>query len=196
MVALAVALGNSVDAHDDRALSDPPRASLQQVSFRCATSELREKLLSLASRAGIDGARVYQVDISRRTTRLNAYVAGLGPTKRIVIWDTTLSRLSDDEILAIMGHEMGHYVLGHVWIDFAAGVAGAFALLWILFEIVSVGNPAIRFARRYTRPDRYCRSSPLLPDSASAAVSADARSERPVKMAEHQADRYGLELTT
>lgn len=77
--------------------------------------ELRDKLLTLASRAGIEGGRVYQVDKSKQTKTLNAYVNGIGPTKRIVMWDTLLARMTDDEVLTVMGHEMGHYVMKHMW---------------------------------------------------------------------------------
>lgn len=93
---------------------------------------LRTRLIDLAQRAGIGQAQVYVVDISRRTTKLNAYVAGLGPTTRIVLWDTTLKALSDDEVVAITGHEMGHYVLHHVWWSIVWSSVGAFVILWLL----------------------------------------------------------------
>ncbi len=72
-------------------------------------------ILSLADRAGIEGGRVYEVAKSEDTKALNAYVTGFGTTKRIVLWDTIIARLDRDELLFVMGHEMGHYVLGHVW---------------------------------------------------------------------------------
>lgn len=78
-------------------------------------AELRQKLLTLASKAGIEGGRVYQVDKSKQTKTLNAYVNGIGPTKRIVMWDTLLAKMTDDEVLSVMGHEMGHYVMKHMW---------------------------------------------------------------------------------
>src|SRR4029450_13989475 len=54
--------------------------------------------------------------IKRRDTKtLNAYVAGLWQTKRIVLWDTIIKRMDDRELLFVMGHEMGHYVLWHIW---------------------------------------------------------------------------------
>ena len=76
---------------------------------------LEQKILALAGRAGIEGSRVYQVKKSVDTKTLNAYVAGLFGTKRIVLWDTTLARMTDRELMFVMGHEMGHYVLHHVW---------------------------------------------------------------------------------
>ena len=76
---------------------------------------LEAEILALAERSGIEGGRVYQVAKSEDTKVLNAYVTGFGNTKRIVLWDTTIARLDQQELLFVMGHEMGHYVLGHVW---------------------------------------------------------------------------------
>ncbi len=75
---------------------------------------LEGELLSLASRAGIEGGRVFEVDKSTETTTVNAYVTGFATTKRIVLWDTIIRKLSRAELSFVMAHEMGHYVLGHV----------------------------------------------------------------------------------
>ena len=76
---------------------------------------LEANILALAERSGIEGGRVYEVAKSEDTKVLNAYVTGFGNTKRIVLWDTTIAKLDEQELLFVMGHEMGHYVLGHVW---------------------------------------------------------------------------------
>lgn len=102
---------------------------------------LRQELLDEASRAGIEGSRVYQVDKSKQTTTMNAYVTGLGPTKRIVLWDTLLAKLNQDEILATMGHEMGHYVLHHVWKGTALTILGTFLVLFVAQRIYEWGLP-------------------------------------------------------
>ena len=96
---------------------------------------LKQKLLDEASRAGIEGSRVYQVDKSKQTTTMNAYVTGLGPTKRIVMWDTLLAKMNQDEILATMGHEMGHYVLHHVWKGTFLTILGTFLVLFVAQRI-------------------------------------------------------------
>jgi STE24 endopeptidase len=77
--------------------------------------QLKNELLDLAARAGISGSRVYEVDKSKQTKTMNAYVNGLGPTKRIVLWDTIIAKMKHDELRMVMAHEMGHYVLHHVW---------------------------------------------------------------------------------
>jgi STE24 endopeptidase len=100
---------------------------------------LRGKLLNLASRAGIEGGRVYQVNMSRQTTTMNAYVNGIGPTNRIVLWDTLLAKLDHDETLAVMGHEMGHYVLNHIWKGLAFSVAVSFAGFFVAQRVYDRG---------------------------------------------------------
>ena len=77
-------------------------------------SALEAKILALAERAGIEGSRVFEVNKSVDTKALNAYVSGFMNTKRIVLWDTIIATMSEEELLFVMGHEMGHYVLGHV----------------------------------------------------------------------------------
>ncbi len=90
---------------------------------------LRTQIHALAVQAGIPNAPIYVADASRRTDTANAYVTGLGPTARIVIWDTTLKQLPPDEVVGIVGHEMGHYVEKHiVWGFFASALALLIAL--------------------------------------------------------------------
>ncbi len=76
---------------------------------------LEVEVLAIAQRAGVEGARVFEVNKSVDTAKVNAYVTGVGSTKRIVLWDTLLARLSPPQTTYVVGHELGHYVLGHVW---------------------------------------------------------------------------------
>jgi STE24 endopeptidase len=70
--------------------------------------DLRRQVLELAAGASVKVGEVYAVDASRRTTAANAYVTGLGPTKRVVLFDTLLDRYSRDEILVVVAHELAH----------------------------------------------------------------------------------------
>jgi STE24 endopeptidase len=70
--------------------------------------ETREDVLALAAAAGVKVRQVYSVDASRRTTAANAYVNGLGPTKRIVLFDTLFDRYSRDEVRVVVAHELAH----------------------------------------------------------------------------------------
>lgn len=102
---------------------------------------LRTDILALAHRQGIPAREVYQVDASRQSEHNNAYVAGILGTQRIVLYDTMLRNFAPREIRAVMGHEMGHYVLNHVWKGTAAGIP----LILVLFFAVD------RFSRRMIR---------------------------------------------
>jgi STE24 endopeptidase len=87
--------------------------------------------------------RMFVEDASRRSTGMNAYVTGIGDSKRIVVWDTTLAKLPTDEILAIYAHEQGHYVLGHI----PKGIAFSAALTFVLFALIGLLLPWL--VRRY-----------------------------------------------
>lgn len=71
--------------------------------------ELREAILQMANKAGFKIKDIYVIDGSKRSTRANAYFTGLGPQKRIVLYDTLISQLNTDEIVAVLAHEIGHY---------------------------------------------------------------------------------------
>lgn len=77
--------------------------------------------------------RMFLMKASEKTNGLNAYVSGLGATKRIVVWDTTAGRIPDDEILYIFGHESGHYVLHHI----AKGLIAFAVFLFFVFAACS-----------------------------------------------------------
>lgn len=104
---------------------------------------LKQKLLHLASQAGIEGGNVYQVDKSKQTKTMNAYVNGIGPTKRIVMWDTLLAKMSHDEVLAVMGHEMGHYVLLHMWKTLAFSLSLSFFVLFFVQKLHDKSLPKV-----------------------------------------------------
>ena len=93
-------------------------------------SEIRDSILSLARANGVPADNVYVFDASKQTTRVSANVAGALGTMRIALNDNLLERTSLPEIRAVMAHEMGHYVLNHVWRTVIyLGVLSVFALL-------------------------------------------------------------------
>jgi Zn-dependent protease with chaperone function len=157
--------------------------------------ELEAKILQLAERAGIEGGRVYEVAKSEDTKTLNAYVTGFGATKRIVLWDTTIAKLDEDELLFVMGHEMGHYVLGHVWKTIL------FLSLLIIVTLYAIhrtaGWPINKFHRRFGFTELSdIASLPLI----ILLLSAYFLIVGPIALAfsrhnEHEADRFGLEIT-
>ncbi len=79
--------------------------------------KVTKPILSLARANGITAKNVYEVDASKQTTRMSANVSGFGKTMRITLNDNLLRRGSPEEIQSVMGHEMGHYVLNHIYKD-------------------------------------------------------------------------------
>jgi STE24 endopeptidase len=71
-------------------------------------SPLRSDVLALANKSGVDVGEVYRVDASRRGTGANAYVNGLGHTKRVVLYDTLLKEFEPDQVRSVVAHELGH----------------------------------------------------------------------------------------
>ena len=156
---------------------------------------LRRDLLDEASRAGIEGSRVYQVNKSKQTKTMNAYVTGLGPSKRIVLWDTLLAKMDHDEILAVMGHEMGHYVLHHIWKGVAFAITVSFFVFLIGQKIFEGG--VMRWGGRWGIGDRGDPASLpwLLLVGAMIGFVLSPVTSGFSRHIEHQADRFGLELT-
>ena len=79
-----------------------------------AESPLKAEILSLARANGIPATNVYEFDASKQTKRMSAHVSGLFGTTQISMNDNLMTRASNEEIKAVLGHEMGHYVLNHV----------------------------------------------------------------------------------
>jgi Zn-dependent protease with chaperone function len=95
-------------------------------------SALVTRLEQVVARTGtrIPPERMFLMKASEKSNGLNAYVTGIGATKRFVMWDTATDRLPDDEVLFIFGHESGHYVLNHIPKKLGGMTAGLFFVLW------------------------------------------------------------------
>lgn len=156
---------------------------------------LEEKILSLAARADIPADHVYEVNMSEKTNTLNAYVTGIGSNSRIVLWDTTLTKLNDDEILFIMAHEMAHYVEKHIYF----GIAGY--LLMTLIGLYLTSKLLTVFVNNYAHVFRITgqanlSSLPLILLIISVLSFASSPLSNAVsRYQEERADRYAIEMT-
>jgi STE24 endopeptidase len=72
------------------------------------------------------------MDASKRDNRLNAYFAGMGKSKRVVLFDTLIKKLSSDELLAVLGHELGHFLHGDIWKNMAMIAVLLFGAFFII----------------------------------------------------------------
>lgn len=110
-------------------------------------SPLRDRIVAMAASQNVPAEHIYVFDQSKQHKRISANVSGLGPTIRISLNDNLLNRSTPDEVAAVMGHELGHYVLGHVWKSVIA-----FTLIFTLaFFIASRIVPGIlsRYGERW-----------------------------------------------
>jgi len=97
---------------------------------------LKQEMLALASSAGIEGSDVFQVNASKQSSKINAYVTGLFDTKRIVLYDTLIENFTLPEIRFVMGHEMGHYVLHHIWLIVAVVIGFIALAAWLVQKTI------------------------------------------------------------
>jgi STE24 endopeptidase len=159
--------------------------------------ELTASLEKLVQRAGenIPKERMFWMNASEKTTAVDAYVTGFGASKRIVVLDTTIAKATTPQIVFVAGHEMGHYVLGHI----PKGLAFFAALLLVFFYVGyrSIGwvlaqwgtNWGIRGIEDWASLPALMLILSVFFFIASPIFSAFSRHD------EHQADQYGLEVT-
>jgi STE24 endopeptidase len=102
---------------------------------------LREKIEEFALKTGFKLRNIFVIDGSKRSTKSNAYFSGFGPKKRIVLYDTLMKDFSEEQIVAILAHEIGHYKKKHVLISLVSSVLIT-GLMLFLFSLV-VNNPLL-----------------------------------------------------
>jgi len=157
--------------------------------------QLRQEILALGARANVPARNVYEVDMSSRTTKVNAYVSGFGTSQRIVLWDTTLEAMKQDEILFVMGHEMGHYVLKHIWKGVLAVSLGSFVAFWLVAKL-SQGALRLWGARWGVTELADLAAMPLLVAVLSLVSLLGLPFSNVVsRQMEHESDIYALEIT-
>jgi STE24 endopeptidase len=154
--------------------------------------ELRSEVLRLADRAGVDVGEVYRVDASRRTTAINAYVGGLGHTKRVVLYDNLIDDFPSAQVRSVVAHELGHVAND----DVPKG------LLWVVLVAPAGTFLVQRLAERFGRGTLGGPGKPG-PDALPAVVLAFALVSFALTCAgnvmsrqvEARADAFALELT-
>ena len=140
---------------------------------------LEAEVLRLADRAGIEGGRVFEVAKSEDTKAVNAYVNGFGATTRIVLWDTILEALDRPQLMVVMGHEMGHYVLNHIWRLMGMTVLIVLLLLYAVYRVSGASSIAMAYRFGFS-------------DARRCGVAAAHPAGRQSGVARHRSDRAGL----
>jgi len=159
--------------------------------------QLTASLEQMVQRAGQDipPQRMFWMGAGEKTTTLNAYVTGIGASKRIVVWDNTIAKMSTPQIVFVAGHEMGHYVLRHI----PKLLAFSAALLLVLFYLGfrTIGWALFKWGEGWgiLGLDDWASLPVLLLLLSVFSFVAGPISSAFSRHYEHQADQYGLEVT-
>ncbi|MEO3769412.1 M48 family metallopeptidase [Micromonospora sp. B9E7] len=154
---------------------------------------LRSELMSMAARDGVPVRDVLIADASRRTKAVNAYVSGLGPTRRVVVYDTLLTEATPAEVTAVVAHELGHAKDSDVAVGTLTGALGAAAAVVALYLLGSWG-PLLRLAGvdSVAQPRAFPLLLALVTVAGLVAAPVQALMSRRV---EARADAHALALT-
>jgi Zn-dependent protease with chaperone function len=159
--------------------------------------QLIPELQRVAQRAGMEIApdRMFWMEASTKTVAPNAYVTGVGASKRIVVWDTTIAQESTEGILTVFGHELGHYALAHVWKGLAFFAGMAFLVLYLGFRSIGwlLSRRAVAWGIRGL--DDWASLPAILLLVALFGFVANTFGNAFSRHLERQADIYSLEVT-
>ncbi|HEV3154197.1 MAG TPA: M48 family metalloprotease, partial [Candidatus Baltobacteraceae bacterium] len=151
------------------------------------TGELEKRLRALASRYGVGDAEILRVDMSKQTTKANAFVIGIGKTHRIVVGDTLIEHFTPEEIEFVVAHELGHYVSRDTWRLMAAGQLAAMAAIFGAYA--ALGNVSSEDLRRPRLPAKVQFVAMAIAQILRPPLSAFSRSR------EWAADRFAVAAT-
>jgi STE24 endopeptidase len=112
--------------------------------------DLRDKISAYAKTVGFKLDKIFVIDGSKRSTKANAYFSGFGSEKRVTLYDTLINDLDDEEIVAVLAHEVGHYKKKHIIFNLFASILLTGVTLYILSLFIS--NPALSQALGVTTP--------------------------------------------
>ena len=112
--------------------------------------ELRQAISDFATKAKFKLDNIYVIDGSKRSTKANAYFAGLGPKKRIVLYDTLIKDMEIPELVAVLAHEIGHYKKKHILLSLILGILQTGIMLYIFSAFI--GSPALSQALGVEKP--------------------------------------------
>ena len=158
--------------------------------------ELVPQLERVVQHAGrqIPPDRMFWMKASEKTNATNAYVTGIGASKRVVIWDTTLQQETPDEVTSDFGHELGHYVLHHVWKGLACGAVLTLLLLYSAYR--TIGSMLQRYSQGWgiRGLDDLASLPALLLVISIFGFIGNVASKTFSRYIERQADLYGQEV--
>ena len=158
--------------------------------------QLVDSIEALTQRAGvpIPRDRIFVMKASEKTNQINAYVTGIGASKRVVIWDTTIQKTSTDEALFILGHELGHYVLGHIATGFLFFAMALLLALYLMYRALHWSLQRWGAEWNIQGPEDWAAIAVLLLWLEVLSFISSPIVNGFSRMQEHAADVYGLEV--
>jgi STE24 endopeptidase len=159
--------------------------------------QLVTALQQVTARGGlqIPADRMFEMKASEKVTTYNAYVTGIGATKRVVVWDNAARDMTISETIFVFGHEMGHYVLNHIYKGLAFFAALAFAGFWVGRKIVVTMMARWGEGWRLRGIDDLAALPVFLLTLTLLSLVSQPFASAFSRHLEHQADIYGLEVT-
>jgi STE24 endopeptidase len=158
---------------------------------------LVDSIEEVAARGGlvIPQERIFLMKASAKLNSINAYVAGFGASKRIVVWDTTIAKMTPPQILFVFGHEMGHYVLGHVPKEVAILSILLLAGLFVSYRAMNWALGRWRKEWEIRGMEDWASLPVLLLIMIVSAFVSEPITNGVSRYFEHEADVYGTEVT-
>jgi len=166
-------------------------------SLEATQPKLVAEIEKLMKHGGLDipRERMFEMKASEKETAIDAYVTGFGASKRVVVYDTTIEKMSGPQTLFVVGHEMGHYVLGHI----VKGIAFSVALITVLLLFIYLSIKRLLSSKKRRWAIRGLDDWASLPVLMLLFYVCFFLSEPAFnsfsRYQEHQADIYGLEVT-
>jgi len=159
--------------------------------------ELTASLEKMVQRAGenIPPERMFWMGAGEKTTGLNAYVTGIGASKRIVVWDTTIAKMNTPQIVFVAGHETGHYVLHHIPKGLTVFALGLLIFFYLGYRLIGwvLTNWGTKWGIRDLQD--WASLPPLMLLLSVFSLITTPIGSTFSRYLEHQADQYGLEVT-
>lgn len=174
---------------------DPAFNKFEPLAQKDPSLTLALQNLVQKAEVNIPAEKMFWMGAGEKTTTLNAYVTGFGASKRIVVWDTTIAKLTTPQITFVVGHEMGHYVLQHIPKGLALGAVGLLIAFYLGFRCI--GFILYRWGTGWgiRALDDWASLPVLLLLFSLFAFAGNPLASAASRYFEHQADLYALEVT-
>ena len=157
--------------------------------------KLEAEILAMAQKEGINGADIFEVNGSKQSTKVNAYVTGLFGSKRIVLYDTLIKNFTTPEIKFVMAHEMGHYLMHHIWWGLGVAILFIMAALWLASRLLPITISRLKDSLGFDRLGDYASLPLILAYLSIFNFLFQPATNAATRLMERQADEHAMEVS-